>query len=235
MPRKLAKEPILSLGNFTSALINEIVRDKKHFLNYLEIGSQFGYTLEAVRIPNKIGIDPNPMHSLKVMPLGVKSLVFTSDQYFATISDSVVFNFVYIDGLHIFQQVYRDFINSINHLSEDGIILIDDVIPVDSYSAGTNQIRAVTERNIQGNSSKAWQGDVYKLLSLIANEMLFLELKVIIYPSNAQAIIKFKGPKQHLEFNRELFARYDKLTFEKVFSNFQDSSQRFHFEFGWNI
>ena len=109
------------------------------------------------------------------------------------------------------------------------------MIPVDSYSAGTNQIQAVTERNIQGNSSKAWQGDVYKLLSLIANKMLFLDLKTIIYPSNAQAIIKFKGSKQHLEFNRELFARYDKLTFEKVFSNFQDSSQRFHFEFGWNI
>jgi len=235
MPRKLAQSPILAAGNFTSVLINKLTQDEKHFLNYLEIGTQFGWTLEAVDMPYKIGIDPNPKHSLKFMPPGVKSLVMTSDEYFAAKNDLILFDFIYIDGLHVFQTVYRDFVNSVNCLSEGGIILIDDVIPVDVYSADINQTRAVTERKIQGNISKAWQGDVYKLLKLIATEIPFLELKTIIYPSNAQALIKFKGPKQNLEFDRELFIKYDNLTFQNVFANFQESSLLFHFEFGWNV
>jgi len=231
----LAQSPSLAVGNFTSVLINRLVREKNTFLNYLEIGTQFGWTPEAVQIPNKTGIDPNPQHSLKFMPPGIKSLVMTSDEYFAKKNDLILFDFIYIDGLHVFQNVYRDFVNSVNCLSENGLILVDDVIPVDIHSASTNQLQAVAERNWQGNISKAWQGDVYKLLSLIANEIPFLELKTIIYPSNAQALISFKGPKQNLEFDRDLFIKYDNLTFQDVFANFQESSLLFHFEFGWNV
>lgn len=234
VPRKLAQSPDLAAGNFTSVLINRLTRDKKLFSNYLEIGTQFGWTLEAVQIPYKIGVDPNPKHSLKCLPPGIRSLVMTSDEYFAAKNDSILFDFIYIDGLHVFQNVYRDLVHSVNCLSTDGIILIDDVIPVDIYSAGTNQMRAVTERKIQGNSSKAWQGDVYKLLKLIADEIPFLEIKTIIYPSNAQAIVKFKGSKQNLVFDKELFIKYDQLTFQKVFANFQEANLLFNFEFGWN-
>ena len=231
-PRKLAKNPEIAYGNFTSYLINSLIK-KKNAKNYLEIGTQFGYTLEAVKFSNRIGIDPNPRHRIKNLPSGMKSLKITSDDFFDREKD-ISFDFIYIDGLHVFKQVYKDFINSANHLSQGGQILLDDVIPIDSFSADVNQTRAVYERNIRGNNSKSWQGDCFKLLHLIAKEMPFIEIKTIIYPGNAQALLSFIDTNRKLEFNNHFYERYNNLQFEEAFGNFEQANQLYHFEFGWN-
>ena len=235
LPRNLAKNPTSSRGNFTSFLINQLIKDG-NFLNYLEIGSQFGYTLEAVDIPNRTGIDPNPRHNLKRLPKGVKSFNITSDEFFARVkTEDLNFDFIFIDGLHVFSQVYMDFINSCNLLSEGGLILLDDVIPVDSFSADTDQNRGVSKRNLNGNDSKSWQGDCFKLLHLIANEMPFMDIKTFIYPGNAQTLIKIKSLNHKLEFSQDLYNKYNILKFEETFRNFKSATELYNFEFGWNI
>lgn len=237
-PRKLAASPNLAGGNFTSVLINALISvEKNHAFNeYLEIGSQFGYTIEAVNIPYRIGIDPNPMHNVKNLPKGVESLVLTSNEFFTNkIDQNKQFDFIFIDGLHVFSQVYMDFVNSCNHLSKGGFILLDDVIPVDIFSADTDQIRGVSKRNLNGNNSKSWQGDCFKLLHLIANEMPFMNIKTFIYPGNAQALIKFKRLNNKLEFSQDLYNKYNTLKFEETFRDFKSATELYNFEFGWNI
>jgi len=237
-PRKLVASPNLASGNFTSVLINALISaEKNHAFNeYLEIGSQFGYTLEAVKIPYRIGIDPNPMHNVKNLPTGVESLVLASNEFFTNqIDQNKKFDFIFIDGLHVFSQVYMDFVNSCNHLSKGGFILLDDIIPVDIFSADTDQIRGVSERNLNGNNSKSWQGDCFKLLHLIANEMPFMNIKTFIYPGNAQALIKFKSLSNRLEFSQDLYNKYNTLTFEETFRDFKSAAELYNFEFGWNI
>ena len=128
-----------------------------------------------------------------------------------------------------------DFINSCNLLSEGGLILLDDVIPVDSFSADTDQNRGVSKRNLNGNDSKSWQGDFFKLLHLIANEMPFMDIKTFIYPGNAQTLIKIKSLNHKLEFSQDLYNKYNILKFEETFRNFKSATELYNFEFGWNI
>jgi hypothetical protein len=235
-PRKLSKVPEKAKGNFSSVLINNICKEFNEKFNYLEIGSQFGYTLEAIKSVQRVGIDPKPMHRRTNLPIGLKSLKLTSDQYFASIKNTnTKFNFIYIDGLHTFEQVYKDFVNSYNHITSNGYILLDDVIPVDAFSAGIDQKRAVHFRNKAGNSSRAWQGDCFKLLVLLSEEYSFLQFKTIIYPGNAQTLVKVNLSNAPLKFDRPLYDKYNNLTFSQVFLDFKKCSEIFKFEFGWNF
>ena len=60
---------------------------------------------------------------------------------------------VFIDGLHHYEQVKQDILNSINFLNEDGIILLHDCMP-DSMSK-----QAVPRYKMQ------WNGDVWKAIT----------------------------------------------------------------------
>lgn len=86
---------------------------------------------------------------------------------------------------------------------------MDDVIPVDSFSADTDQIRAVSKRNLNGNDSKSWQGDCFKLLHLIVNELPFKDIKTFIYLANAQTLIKPKSLNNKLEYSQDLYKKYN--------------------------
>jgi hypothetical protein len=54
--------------------------------------------------------------------------VTTSDEFFATLRPSKRYDVAFIDGLHTFEQTYRDVINTFAHL-RSGVILIDDTVP----------------------------------------------------------------------------------------------------------
>lgn len=234
--RRLSDTPENSLGNFSSTLINDLIESNKEcFKSYLEIGTQFGLTLEAIKIDKKTGVDPNPRHSLKKIPKNISIYKGTSNDFFITLSKNKLYDLIFIDGLHTFQQVYRDFINAVNHLSLNGLIVIDDVIPVDAYSASCDQEWAITQRNQTNNNSKAWQGDVFKMIQMINVEMPDFELDTVIYPDNPKSIIRFRNQKVLLEFDDELYEKYNKLDFMDVFSDYYKVSKDFKFEFGWNL
>lgn len=50
----------------------------------------------------------------------------SSDQYFNEIELNKKFDLIYIDGSHFFEDVYKDAINSFNHLYTGGFIIFDD-------------------------------------------------------------------------------------------------------------
>lgn len=50
----------------------------------------------------------------------------TSDKFFKAFEGKLNFDFVYIDGSHLSDDVYRDACNSFNHLNYDGYIIFDD-------------------------------------------------------------------------------------------------------------
>ena len=72
----------------------------------------------------------------------------TSDEFF--LSNKEKFDCIFIDGLHIYEQVRKDILNSINFLNSNGIILLHDCLPSKIW----NQIVP----QIYGH----WNGDVWK-------------------------------------------------------------------------
>jgi hypothetical protein len=125
-------------------IINSLIQ-KYNYKSYLEIGvntpSQPGYNWIGVKIQTKHGVDPNVETTFKM----------TSDEFFEK-HIAQKYDIIFIDGLHIFEQVYRDIINSLGYLNDNGTIVVHDCNPVDE----------ITQRRVR--CSDAWHGDVWKAI-----------------------------------------------------------------------
>ena len=128
---------------------------------YLEIGVDLGLSL-AISRARSVAIDPNPRPSAEAM-LGkpwVKLFRTTSDAFFCEHArDSTLeaqpLDLVFIDGLHEFAQVVRDFEN-VERWSHPGtVVVIHDVLPVNAWQATRLQ---------HGGS---WTGDVWRIVPFL--------------------------------------------------------------------
>jgi hypothetical protein len=100
---------------------------------YLEIGVLKGDVFFQIKADRKVAVDP-----LNVIPGGFpkdKSSEFykmLSNDFFIQRKDILPiggFDVIFIDGLHTHQQSLDDALNSLNHLKEDGVIVMHDCIP----------------------------------------------------------------------------------------------------------
>jgi hypothetical protein len=125
-------------------IINGLIK-KNNYTSYLEIGvntpAQPGYNWVGVNIPLKHGVDPNVDTTYKM----------TSDEFFEK-HITQKYDIVFVDGLHLHEQVYRDIINSLNNLNENGVIVVHDCNPVTE----------ITQR--RERASDSWHGDVWKAI-----------------------------------------------------------------------
>lgn len=161
MQKKRVMRPSwFSRGTEVSRFINEISTGL--VINYLEIGLQNGFTFENVRAAKKVGVDPSPLF-FKIPNTNVKVFKKTSDTFFLDF-DSFLFDIAFIDGLHEFKQSWRDIRNATRVMRGSGLIIVDDVIPSDEYSALVPMQSAFDARILNtGSNSGDWHGDVYKI------------------------------------------------------------------------
>ena len=120
-------------------IIQKII-DKKKYENYLEIACDKDSNFTKISIKNKIGVDPLSGGNLKM----------TSNVFFK--NNKTFFDCIFIDGLHIYEQVREDIFNSIKFLNPNGIIIIHDCLPLKIW----NQIVP----KMYGH----WNGDVWKAI-----------------------------------------------------------------------
>ncbi|MEO1200552.1 MAG: class I SAM-dependent methyltransferase [Pseudomonadota bacterium] len=105
---------------------------------YLEIGCNEDTLFSSVSCALKVGVDPVRGGTHRM----------TSDAFFATNTET--FDVVFIDGLHIYDQVRRDIDNALGVLAPGGVIGLHDCLPL------TWKHQAVPRQ------SHAWNGDVWK-------------------------------------------------------------------------
>jgi hypothetical protein len=121
--------------------------------SYLEIGVEYGTTFQNVHFTNKTGVDPDP----KCEGI-IKS---TSDDFFKT--NQMTFDNIFIDGMHQTEYILNDFNNSINCLNTNGIIFIDDILPINF-----NEQLKIPEKHVYENGIlkyiDPWTGDVWKFV-----------------------------------------------------------------------
>ena len=113
---------------------------------YLEIGIAEGNTfLNVTGFGLRHGVDPK--FRLDVAEHESDSVVFfemTSDDFFAHHADPKQrYDVVFLDGLHTFEQTFRDFCSSQAHSDDGTIWLIDDVNPTDVFSAYPDQMEGL--------------------------------------------------------------------------------------------
>lgn len=140
-------------------ILNRLVRELG-LLRYLEIGLATGECFHRIEAPEKVGVDPAPIGALRDDPR-VRSL--TSDAFFATY-DGPSFDLVFIDGLHLADQVFRDIENSLRVLSRRGVIVCHDMDP----KREEHQLPSVQPGD--------WTGDCWKALCWLRQDRTDLDV-----------------------------------------------------------
>ena len=123
---------------------------------YLEIGVFDGDTLAlALAGTHAIGVDPRPRPACRRGYAASTDIhTVTSDAFFARPPGGSVpsLDLAFIDGLHLFEQVLRDFVNVERHCHADSVVVLHDTLPVAAAAAARQR------------QTRYWCGDVWKML-----------------------------------------------------------------------
>jgi hypothetical protein len=125
---------------------------------YLEIGIETGFTYKNTHFINKTGVDPDPKCEYENI------LKLTSDEYFEKYTDSK--DVIFIDGMHQVEYIVNDINNSINIINDNGIIFIDDILPINYFEQLKIPFNHYYENNII-KYREPWTGDVWKVIYFI--------------------------------------------------------------------
>lgn len=173
---------------------------------YLEIGlSDPNRNYFHIRSANKECVDPiegsegiSDENYRQYIIDNVLTYRMTSDEFFEQCNKK--YDLIFIDGLHIGEQVVKDFINSYNHLNEGGYILMHDCLPPSE------------ERQFENcsNITLGWNGTTWKAIpNLYKAGLNFYTIGV----DEGCALVKYQGKKD--------FSNYTvtDLSYNEVFSN----------------
>ncbi len=180
---------------------------------YLEIGIRDGYSLICANSKtNVIGIDPNPIIAYE---LSSKTKIFkeTSDDFFKNHDIEQMYkqkiDLAFIDGMHLFDFVLRDFINVEKHSRKDSVILLHDTMPIDAPSA----TRISTEESLN-----YWTGDVYKIVLILKEYRPDLKIYNFDVPKSGLCIVKNLNPDSTVLQDKydEIMKKYMDYSFEYI-------------------
>jgi hypothetical protein len=219
--RLLVSNPSKAIGNSSSRRLNTIAGFLVNPQYYLEIGVENGYTFEAVRMPYRTAVDPCPRFAITKLPELASVYATTSDNFFANICDNRRFDLFFIDGLHTYEQTYRDIINCLQRSYPWSVILLDDVVPSDAASALRDIEQSRAERKRLHSKDGRWQGDVFRTMLIMHDHHPELYVRTILdHSSKEQAIIWKKPDSGNIRpLSDELLTTYMEQSFQEVFHN----------------
>lgn len=125
-------------------IINTFI-EKRNYNSYLEIGVAEGSNFESINIENKTGVDPSDEYKGNIYRM-------TSNEFFELNRNSLhkKYDIIFIDGLHLSGQVIKDVKNSLEVLSDNGVIVLHDCNP------------ATEDNQVIPYKKGLWNGDVWK-------------------------------------------------------------------------
>jgi len=136
--------------------------------SYLEIGCAENLLFDQVGAEVKVGVDPAQGGTHRM----------TSYAFFA--GNDQTFDVVFIDGLHVYDQVRRDVVNALDVVRPGGWIALHDMFPRDWIEEHTPQI-----------STSRWTGDPWKVaFELIGAEGLEFRLLAIDHGVGVIRVLK---------------------------------------------
>ncbi|MDD4109936.1 MAG: class I SAM-dependent methyltransferase [Clostridia bacterium] len=128
-------------------IINHFIK-YYNYKKYLEIGVYTNKNFHDIIIDIKHGVDPRPCCNDCTYRM-------TSDEFFKQIDPFLKYDIIFIDGLHLTEQVDKDIQNALDHLSENGTIILHDCNPPSEQQQDRNKRYG------------GWTGDVWKSVAKI--------------------------------------------------------------------
>ena len=115
------------------------------------------------------------------------------------------FDLIFIDGLHHYDQVKKDILNSLSILNDNGVILLHDCLPNNHYEQAVPRCQMT------------WNGDVWKAI-VECRTKDNIDTYTCYADFGIGVILKRKN-KKILTLDRKNFSN---LKFEDYFNNYQD-------------
>jgi hypothetical protein len=207
----------LPYGDFFQAL-----HTKAAFEWYMEIGCRSGRIFCEAR-GKTIAVDPFFQADRNI--IGVKPALYvfqeTSDAFFAggfLGHNAIRLSVSFLDGMHLFEFLLRDFMNTEANSRADGVILMHDCSPYD---------HAMTARDYGDRRGLPWTGDVWKLLPILQEFRPDLSVRVLDCAATGLVAISNLDPDSRVLRERydEIIRKYQDLSLqafgvERFFSSF---------------
>lgn len=168
---------------------------------YLEIGCRAGRTFAPVR-GNTIAVDPFFKAELNIIGPKRRLFVFqeTSDDFFETgflKKNGISLSFSFLDGMHLFEFLLRDIINTEANSHPDGVIALHDCVPFNE--------RMLT-RDLDNLPRGPWTGDVWKIIPILQQYRPDMTVTVLNCRPTGLVLLSGLNPKSTV-----LKKAYDKI------------------------
>lgn len=152
-PARSYPDPPMTRHQFLAEL-HERVRPR----TYLEIGVNTGASLALSRCLT-VGVDPAFTITAE-LDCPLRLFRTTSDDFFERhvaqqLFDGLPVDLSFIDGMHLSEFAYRDFIHTESVSSPTSVIVLDDMLPRDDPEAA------------RGRHTGSWAGDVFKVAEIL--------------------------------------------------------------------
>tara|TARA_B100000886_G_scaffold29757_1_gene18759 strand:- start:4268 stop:4942 length:675 start_codon:yes stop_codon:yes gene_type:complete len=178
---------------------------KNDYKIYLEIGCHLDYIFNEITI-DKTGVDPVSGGNFRG----------TSDQFFE--KNQRKFDCIFIDGLHTYQQVKKDILNSLKFLNQNGIIILHDCLP-----------SCISHQRVPRARYK-WNGDVWKAIVEIRTKENLDTYTILA--DQGLGIIKKKKNTSLLDLTEK---DLKKLNFKYYYNNYQKIMRTITFDEGLRL
>jgi hypothetical protein len=164
---------------------------------YLEIGTRSGGTLKLANC-NSIAVDPKFQITSDIIGDKPCCMLFqsTSDDFFRDHNPAALLggpiDVAFLDGMHLFEFLLRDFLNVELHCRPNSIIALHDCVPIDLWMAE----RVYTEECMKKSRFEYWwTGDVWKILPILKKYRPDLSIAVLDAEPTGLVLVSNLDPK----------------------------------------
>ena len=162
--------------------------------SYFEIGTASGRSLASVGCKS-VAVDPK--FSVTTNVIGNKSscmfFQMRSDRFFEDYNLTQLlggpFDVAFLDGLHVYEYLLRDFINTERHAKKSSIVFLHDCLP---FNLNMTRRRMVVAGKGPGGS---WTGDVWKVLPILKKYRPDLSVHLLDCPPTGLVMITGLDPR----------------------------------------
>jgi hypothetical protein len=179
---------------------------------YLEVGCREGLSFAPVA-GKTIAVDPFFRAEINIIQRKPALHVFqsTSDDFFASgflARNGIRLGAAFLDGMHLFEYLLRDFINTEAACDPGGVILLHDCVPYD---------HGMTTRDLENLPEGSWTGDVWKLIPIL--QAWRPDLTVTVLDCRPTGLVAVSGLDPE---SRVLAEAYDQIVAEYLAVDLQD-------------